>query len=318
MVDVEQPVRIYVGTDRSQLFAANVLEYSIRRHTDLAVEVTPLINVDLPVPQDPRLRQATGFSFARFAIPGLAGHRGRAIYMDADMMVFKDIRSLWTLPSRGAKVLLQGDLPDDRARIQKIAAPKRRIKQTSVMVLDCAALKWDAEAIVRGLDEGRYDYKQLMQQLCILPEEDISYVIPFEWNSLEYWDEATCLIHYTDMPTQPWVEANNPHGWLWVNELRRMVNEGRVRIADLEGEVRAGYFRPSLLTELQTFTDSRAIGPAQKEALMAEDAASGFVKHRMLMEQRAAREREIAVFMSAQAGKTSVLDRVARRFLGSR
>lgn len=315
MADVEQPVRIYVGTDRSQLFAVNVLEYSIRRHTDLTIEVTPLLDVELPVPKDPRQRQRTGFSFARFAIPHLAGHRGRALYMDADMLVFKDIRSLWTLPFDGSKVLLQSELPEERARIRKIAAPKKRIKQTSVMLLDCASLDWDASAIVRGLDDGQYTYEELMQQLCILRDEDIAYRIPFEWNSLEYWDETTCLIHYTDMPTQPWVEPDNENGWLWVNELRRMLRDGAARLEDLEGEVRNGYFRPSLLTELRNFADSRAITPQEKQSLAAEDAAAGYVKHRALMAQRAERQREIELFEANKGGARSALSRFAWRVL---
>jgi hypothetical protein len=313
MSDDEQPVRVYVGTDRSQLFAVNVLEYSIKRHTDLRVEVTPLLDLELPIPRDPRQRQRTGFSFARFAIPRLAGYQGRAIYMDADMMVFKDIRSLWTLPFGKAKVLLQDELPEARARLRKIAAPKKRIKQTSVMLLDCAALRWDADAIIRGLDQGRYNYEQLMQQLCILREDEIGYRIPFEWNSLEYWDEATCLIHYTDMPTQPWVEPDNSNGWLWVNELRRMVTEGAARLPDLEAEVHAGYFRPSLLRELREFNDSRSLTAEQRKLLSAEDEKAGFIKHRALMEQRAARKREIASFASSGARSGSVFGRITRR-----
>ena len=44
-----------------------------------------------------------------------------------------------------------------------------------------------------------------MQQLCILKETEVSYALPFKWNSLEHYDDETCLIHFTDMPTQPWV-----------------------------------------------------------------------------------------------------------------
>src|SRR5688500_17656237 len=101
------PVRVFVGTDRSQALAVKVLEHSIKRHTDLPVEVTPMCDLPIRQPKDPRQGQRTGFSFSRFCIPQLAGYRGRAIYMDADMLVFKDIRELWEMPFNGAKVIIQ-------------------------------------------------------------------------------------------------------------------------------------------------------------------------------------------------------------------
>ena len=292
MVDTETPVRIYVGTDRSQMVGVKVLEYSIKRHTDLPVEVIPLLNVSLPEPQDPRQRQRTGFSFARFAIPHLAGFRGRAIYTDADMQVFKDIRELWTLPFEGAKVLVQEELTEEHAKTAKAHAPGKRVKQSSVMLLDCAALDWDAEKIVRGLD-SEYSYEELMQQLCILREDEIRYGIPFRWNSLEHFDETTCLIHYTDMPTQPWVSAENQNGWLWVNEVRRMLAENALSMDELREELRLGYLRPSFMTELALVDDSRQLTPDQIRALIAEDAAAKFVKHAALNAAREKRKQEI-------------------------
>jgi len=47
---MDELVRVYVGTDRSQLLAVAVLEHSIRRHTGRQVQVCPLIDLDLPEP----------------------------------------------------------------------------------------------------------------------------------------------------------------------------------------------------------------------------------------------------------------------------
>ena len=91
-------IKVYVGADRSQQLAVKVLEYSIQRHTTAPVEVIPMIDLPVPVPKDPRNGQRTGFSYSRFCIPKLAGYSGRAVYMDADMQVFKDIQELWKLP----------------------------------------------------------------------------------------------------------------------------------------------------------------------------------------------------------------------------
>jgi lipopolysaccharide biosynthesis glycosyltransferase len=290
-VTLETPVRIFVGTDRSQMVGVKVLEYSVKRHTDLPVEVTPLIDVKLPEPRDPRQRQRTGFSFARFAIPRLANYRGRALYTDADMLVFKDIRELWSIDLEGAKVVVQEELTDQHTKHRKAYMPGKRVKQCSVMLIDCEAAKWDPEAIVRGLDDS-YSYEDLMQNLCILREDEVSYRVPFRWNSLEHFDETTCLIHYTDMPTQPWISTDNPNGYLWSNEVRRMLADGALTWAELEQEKALGFLRPSFLTELKIVDDSAKLTKDQTKTLAAEDNAAHFVKHAALNEARERRKQE--------------------------
>ena len=103
-------IRVFVGTDRSQQLAVPVLEYSIKRHTTAKVEVIPMLDLPVPKPKDPRNGQRTGFSYSRFCIPKLAGYKGKAIYMDADMIVFNDIRELWNIPFDGAKVVIQQEV----------------------------------------------------------------------------------------------------------------------------------------------------------------------------------------------------------------
>lgn len=291
MSEIETPVRIFVGTDRSQLLAVKVLESSIRRHTRLPVELVPMLDLPLPEPRDPRQRQRTGFSFARFAIPQLAGHRGRALYLDADMLVLRDIEALWRIPFDGAKVIIQEELPTEHRHGRRIGS-RQRIKQCSVMLLDCGALDWDANAIIAGLD-GLYSYEDLVHRLCILDESEIRHAVPFRWNSLEVHRPETCLIHYTDMQTQPWVSTENRNGWVWLNEVKRMLEEGTLRWPELEEEVRLGHLRPSLLTELRLDTDLSTADRSRKAMLDRIDAEAGFVKHRAVY--AAMREREAAV-----------------------
>lgn len=284
------PVRVWVGADRSQALAARVLEYSIRRHSSLPVQVEHMIDLPVPEPRDPARRQRTGFSFSRFCIPALAGRRGRGIYMDADMLVFADVRELWELPFDGGTVLIQREVAHGRETVAKRHAPARRRVQCSVMVLDCAALPWDVERIVAGLDEDAYDYEQLMDELCIVPREDLRAVVPPEWNSLEYWDEDTRLLHYTDMGTQPWVSNRNALGHLWYAEVRRMLDDGSLRWSELEDEVAAGHFRPSLLADLRHAQRlPRWFLPAWNRWHRFRDHRSGFRKHRRANEARKAR-----------------------------
>jgi lipopolysaccharide biosynthesis glycosyltransferase len=248
-----EPVRVFVGADRSQLLAVKVLAHSIKRHTSLPVDVQPMVDLPVRTPQDPLNWQRTGFSFSRFCIPELAGYRGKALYLDADMLVFKDIASLWTLPFNDAKVIIQSELPEAHQQThKKPGAPAQRIKQCAVMLLDCDRLRWQIDQIIDGLDQGAYDYEKLLYDLCILDESEIEYAVPFCWNSMEYYDSReTALIHYTDMATQPWVYAQNPYGYLWLKEVRLMLKDGALTWADLKQEIDLGYFRPSLLIDLR-------------------------------------------------------------------
>jgi len=284
----EGPVNIFVGADRSQALATAVLEHSIRRHADLDVCVHSLADLELPEPHDVRQGSRTNFSFARFAIPALAGYQGKALYLDADMLVFRDIGELWRIPLDGRAVVIQEELPDHAASARKAGAPARRIKQCSVMMIDCARARWDVAEIVAGLD-GRYSYEELMFDLCILPERDIRYAVPFVWNSLEHFDAETRLIHYTDMDTQPWVSPANRNGPLWLNEVRLMLETGALDLPQVRTEIELGYFRPSLLHELDEAPHRGGWSQAAADRYAEIDNRAGFIKHSEVHRRRRAR-----------------------------
>jgi hypothetical protein len=241
-LDVESPVRVYVGTSEEQMMAVKVLEYSIRKHASMTVEVYPLHRagaaIEIPRPKDPENAPRTPFSFQRFLIPQLAGQRGRAIYFDSDMLLFSDIRLLWTLPLDGADLLAASNRGDSE-----------RKPQFSVMLLDCAALGWDIRDIVARLDSGELNYARLMFEMAVA--KNIRADISPDWNSLEYYEEGkTALLHYTDMTIQPWVSLNNPLGYLWVRDLIEAVDSGFIPLDYVRDHVARGWVRPSLLYQV--------------------------------------------------------------------
>jgi hypothetical protein len=238
---VESPIRVYVGATEAQMLAVRVLEYSIREHASMSVEVYPLhrVGIDIPMPKDPACRPRTPFSFQRFVIPAAAGHRGRAIYLDSDMQVFADLRQLWTLPFGDADVLSVAEPPGSG-----------RASQFSVMLLDCQRLGWDIGDIVASLDSGRLGYEALMGDLAVA--RCIRATIPPRWNSLDRFSKGeTALLHYTDMMRQPWVWADHPLGRLWVRDLLEAVDAGFVDGRLVEEHVSRGWVRPSLLYQLE-------------------------------------------------------------------
>ncbi|MBD8204488.1 glycosyltransferase [Pseudomonas viridiflava] len=307
----DEVIRVFVGVDRSQMLAVPVLEHSIKRHTTAKVEVIPMLDLPVPVPKDPRNGQRTGFSFSRFCIPKLAGYKGKAIYMDADMLVMRDIRELWNIPFDGAKIVIQKEVKHTEESLQKVGAPKTRKKQCAVMLLDCGRLDWEVETIIQGMDDGLYDYDQLMSELVILNESDVKYGVPFEWNSLEHWDKDTCLIHYTDVYTQPWSSCGNKNAWVWFREVRKMLANGSLSKKAIEDDIQLGYLRPSLLKDIKyRHLIPGFLHAAWDKKNAAFDKLSGYIPHKEVYAAKRARQKVIKEYeakLKAQAAKAKPL-----------
>ncbi len=257
---IEMPVSVYVGSQEAQMLAVKVLEYSIRERTRSPVRVHPLheCRVDFPLPKDARNRPRTPFSFQRFYIPALKGFQGRAIYLDSDMQVFRDVMEIWTLPFDGADLLAARE-PGESGRKP----------QFSVMLLNCAELRWNLPEIVAALDRGELTYETLMYDMAVARK--IRAAIDPSWNSLErYVPGKTGLLHYTDMPTQPWVAVDNRNGFLWVRDLRQAVEQGIISREYVEAQVRQGFVRPSLLYQLDHGLDDATQLPKNARGLDAE------------------------------------------------
>lgn len=82
------PARVLVAATEAEMLPFKVLEYSIRKHATMSVDVMPLDEA--------------------------AGFEGRAVILDAAMLAFGDIRDLWAAPMDG-KVRIPGDAgcPDE-------------------------------------------------------------------------------------------------------------------------------------------------------------------------------------------------------------
>ncbi|WP_020408820.1 glycosyltransferase [Hahella ganghwensis] len=231
--------RIFIACTESEWLPAEVLKYSIEKHSSRPVVVELIYKkIDrLPIPVKPRNRPRTPFSFQRFVIPSLCDYKGRAIYLDADMMVFQDIADVYDMDMGGADVLAvkEGD--------------SQRRGQFSVMLIDCVKCQWSVESIVRQLDNGDFGYEDLMYDLCIA--EKVGRIIHQRWNSLEYYQRGeTALLHFTDMNTQPWTTRKNPLEQLWIDVLLAAIKGHHIQLEDVKREITLGHIRPSLLAQL--------------------------------------------------------------------
>lgn len=254
---METPIRIYVASSASEALPVKVLEYSIRQYASATVTVTSLcdVGISIPKPRAPENQPRTPFSFQRFLIPQACGYAGHAIYLDSDMLVFKDITDLWRRPLGNANVLAA-----------YTTSASGRKPQYSVMLMDCSQLRWNIQEIVDQLDAGTLSYEQLMYEFSLARTH--ANIEP-DWNSLEVYKEGqTALLHFTDMNTQPWVSHLNPLGYLWVRTLRQAVRDGAISRSFIEEEVRSGHVRPSLIYQIDCEIDDAILLP---KAVLAAD-----------------------------------------------
>jgi Glycosyl transferase family 8 len=236
---MSETIRIFVACTPVEWLSARVLEFSIRQHTQSEITLLQLHQAPIKIPEPVELhnKPRTPFSFQRFLIPELCGFKGKAIYLDADMLVFSDILHIWTQPFNGAKILAV------RSGIGS------RSNQYSVLLQDCSALDWKISEVVGQLDSSVLTYEALMFDMKL--GQPVGFDINPEWNSLEHFVEnETALLHYTDMNQQPWVSVRNPLRKLWVNSLRDAITQGFISRRELEREIAHGNVRPSLIFEI--------------------------------------------------------------------
>ena len=192
------PVRIFLGTEPAQYRAERVFIWSIVQVRDPARVYEIYIMKDL-VGFD-RTRWKTGFTNYRYAIPALAGGKGRAIFNDVDQIYLSDPAELFDMDMGSAGIL-------------GITA-----RENSVMLIDCARMidYWTLEDAQTG--------KRHRHFRDVAHDNRLWGILPGEWNARddEYRAGKSKCFHYTTLQTQPWRPLRNrlrykphPDGEVW-------------------------------------------------------------------------------------------------------
>jgi len=229
---VESPIRIFIGAGNQQIVPALVLKHSILKHATMSVDVTIMNEWTHPMPKDRMNQPRTPFSFQRFMIP--EKNSGRlGIYMDSDMLVFGDVKEIWTEPTREGLLTMRNDDVD-----------KHRAK-FAVCRYDSVLAHPTIKDIVDGLDSGKWTYEDVVFDF---KHEFFGIRDGFnpDWNSLEEYTEGkTKLLHYTEFYRQPWhVNSNHELGYLWFKELQEAVSDGSISRELVCDHVKRGWLLP--------------------------------------------------------------------------
>lgn len=233
---------VYIGTEEDQLIPQKVLEYSIRRNTKSPVNVRS-------VKQEMDRVGGTNFGFVRFLVPHMNGYQGKAIYLDADQLVFTDINEL-------ANEL------DEKHAIALVNKPKGTFgnkpvgqhNQTSVMVLNCSKLRdWNPQTMFAHIvpnraeiQPGQIHYRDFMM-LTWFNDAMIQSVDP-RWNHFNIVEPDTKITHFSYVRNQPWKNPSHPLAGFWGKWLQDAIRSGAVGRLELLKEMRRGAIHWRFLT----------------------------------------------------------------------
>lgn len=181
-------VRVFVATSpNGDDFPAEItLEHTLRKHCSKEIEVVFMRNNDDPenfFSGFDNTAWATPFTNLRWAIPEYCNFEGRAIYMDVDMLNFRDISELFNMDMEGAPLVC------------------REGWRTCVTLMDCAKMKEHLPSVADLKKDSAFNNRE-SKRLARLAKP-----IDNRWNCLdgenlphtEIWH-----LHWTSMPTQPW------------------------------------------------------------------------------------------------------------------
>ena len=184
-------VKIYIGTSANgeDSEAELTLEYTLRKNSSCAPEIIWMRQTrdTSSIWGGWKTNQwHTPFSGFRWAIPEANQFKGRAIYMDVDMVNFRDINELFTTDMKDKPLLLRA---------------YNGTKNSSVILFDCEKCQQYLPPISK-LKSNEYVYSQINNKMSTLAG-----TYDDRWNCMDGENlkiEDIWHLHYTRMPSQPW------------------------------------------------------------------------------------------------------------------
>lgn len=202
----DEIIKVFVGCDPNNcdLEQMMVVDYSIHKHASQPVKIEWMqLSHDPDSPWYVNVQNgqgwrtenwATPFSGFRWGIPAACNYEGRAIYMDADMVVLSDLAELWNHPIEGEAIVAAKEVHDH--------AKGKRFTRLCTCIWDCAKAK-DKIPDLETLHADPDQHKKLMGKFKKHPEWVQAYTAA--WNCVDGEGlpiEQMKILHYSDMGTQ--------------------------------------------------------------------------------------------------------------------
>lgn len=195
-------IRVFIGFDRRETAAFNVLSHSIQARASQPVLIAPLALSQLGhvFKRDWNPLQSTEFSFTRFLVPYLSDYQGWSLFCDCDMLMLDDIAKLWALRDDkfAVQVVKHDHQPKEAIKfLDQPQTPYAKKNWSSVILFNnakCTALTPDYVNTATGLQ---------LHQFKWLASDDLIGELPRRWNYLvDYYETVpgnqVSLLHYTE------------------------------------------------------------------------------------------------------------------------
>jgi lipopolysaccharide biosynthesis glycosyltransferase len=204
-------LRIFIGWDSRFPEPADVLRYSLLKHSSIPLDIHYLKLDELGLNRQHDPLASTEFTYSRFLVPHLCDFKGKALFLDNDMLCFGDVKELDDLDMKpyALRVVKHEYNPMNTVKMYgAVQTSYPRKNWSSMMLMDCGKLWLWTKGIVET-QTGAY-----LHRFQDIPDELIG-ELPKTWNTLDWMDDTTKLIHYTN--GGPWFEQylNHPHAAIW-------------------------------------------------------------------------------------------------------
>lgn len=206
-------LRIFIGVDERQPVAYHVLCSSIQRRSSVPIAFTPILLNQIPI----KRRGLTSFTFARYIVPYLCEYKGRALFLDSDILVNCDVSELFNMDFNDSVAIVpfDGDLAFERP---------------SVMLFNCEKCKNLTLEYINDIKTSPQSFEWA---------ESIA-SLPYEYNHLVGYSpkQGAKVIHYTQ-GVPGYLECRDcEYSDLWFDELD-MVNHHVSWLEIMGGSVHA-------------------------------------------------------------------------------
>ena len=227
-------LRIFIGWDSRFPEPADVLRYSLLKYSSIPLDIHYLKLDELKLERAHDPLASTEFTYTRFLVPHLCNFQGKALFLDNDMLCLGDVKQLDDLDMTpyALRVVQHDYQPTNGVKMYGcVQTSYPRKNWSSMMLMDCAKLKLWTKQVIES-QTGAY-----LHRFQDVPDAAIG-ELPKTWNTLDWMDEQTQLIHYTN--GGPWFDdyKDHPHAGVWYkhrDELR----------AGVKRPVPAPHIRPS-------------------------------------------------------------------------
>jgi len=214
---VVEKLEVYIGTEPDFWLPTEVLRYSILSRTKAPVEFIEIKEVSKKI-----ISPYSGLK--RFFVPQLNGYKSKALYINSGALVLCDIEDLFKLDMNGYGALARPKLTGVKGFY------------TSVMLLECSRLKWNGDEIIEKTVNNDIYNKTVWGMESGLVSGDFG-PLPEEYDHFEKYSSDTKIFLFSDIAKAPWRNRSHPQANLFIDELKKAIEDKEIPPAVLEKEI---------------------------------------------------------------------------------